>query len=235
MYKKILLKLSGEALYDDDNNHIISPSKLNFFIKEIKSIYDKGIKIGIVIGGGNIIRGSQGSELNLTRYKADNMGMLSTFINGIALEDCLNKNGVNSVMLSSIECNKICEFYNATKAIEYYENNRVLIFVGGIANPYFSTDTGAILRAMELGSDIVLKGTQVDGIYNKDPKKNTDAVLIEQITHDDFITKNLEVLDQTAVILAKKHNLPIAVFNIHKEDNLKNLLINGQKRSIILS
>ncbi len=235
MYKKILLKLSGEALFDKDKNKIISPAKLGFFINEIKSIYDQKINISIVIGGGNILRGDCNKELNLTRYKADNMGMLATLINGIALEDALNQNNMKSVLFSSLEVNKICEFYTVQKALECFNDNKIIIFAGGISNPYFSTDTCAILRAMEIGANVVLKGTQVNGIYNKDPKKYEDAYIFNSITHNDFISQDLQVMDQTAVILAKKENLPIIVFNIHKENNLRNILINNKIHSIIQS
>jgi uridylate kinase len=233
MYKKILLKISGEALLDRDNSNIISALKLNFFISQIKEIYDKNIKIGLVIGGGNILRGENTKNLPITRYKADNMGMLSTVINGIAFEEALINNGMSAVLLSSLEINKVCEFYTTQKAIEYLNNNKIVIFAGGVANPYFSTDTGAILKALEIGADVVLKGTQVKGIYDKDPKKFDDAQMYNQISHDEFISKNLLVMDQTAVILAKKEKLPIVVFNIHQEGSLKNILLNNQIDSII--
>lgn len=235
MYKKILLKISGEALLDKENHNIISVSKLQFFIDEIKSIYNKGIKIGLVIGGGNILRGENTKHLPITRYKADNMGMLATLINGIAFEEALLNNGISAVLLSSLEMNKVCDFYSTQKALNYLHENKIVIFAGGTGNPYFSTDTGAILKALEINADLVLKGTQVEGVYNKDPKKNTDAIMYSSISHANFIAENLQVMDQTAVILAAKEKLPIVVFNMHKEGNLKNILINNKIDSIIKS
>ena len=231
-YKKILLKLSGEAL-SDNHSTIISKSKLDHFIDEIKSIHDLGIKIIVVIGGGNIMRGSNTGDLELTRYKADNLGMLATVMNAIVLEDALIKKGLDSVVLSSIEMNKICDFYTSQKANELLDNNKIVICSGGIANPYFSTDTGTVIRALETGCDAVFKGTQVDGIYNDDPKKNPNAIRYSSVSYDEVIAKDLKIMDASAILLAKKEKLPIIIFDVHTKNSLKNVFLNEDKQSII--
>lgn len=231
-YKKILLKLSGEAL-SDSHSTIISKTKLDHFVDEIKSINDLGVKIVIVVGGGNIMRGSNTGDLALTRYKADNLGMLATIMNAIVLEDALIKKELDAVVLSSIEMNKICNFYTSQYANELLDNNKIVICSGGIANPYFSTDTGTIIRALETGCDAVFKGTQVDGIYNDDPKKNKDAKRYSCISYDEVIFQDLKVMDSSAILLAKKEKLPIIIFDVHKKDSLKNVFLNQDKQSII--
>jgi uridylate kinase len=231
-YKKILLKLSGEAL-SDNHSAIISKTKLDHFVDEIKSINDLGVKIVIVVGGGNIMRGSNTGDLALTRYKADNLGMLATIMNAIVLEDALIKKELDAVVLSSIEMNKICNFYTSQYANELLDNNKIVICSGGIANPYFSTDTGTIIRALETGCDAVFKGTQVDGIYNDDPKKNKDAKRYSCISYDEVIFQDLKVMDSSAILLAKKEKLPIIIFDVHKKDSLKNVFLNQDKQSII--
>ncbi len=231
-YKKILLKLSGEAL-SDNHSTIISKTKLDHFVDEIKSINDLGVKIVIVVGGGNIMRGSNTGDLALTRYKADNLGMLATIMNAIVLEDALIKKELDAVVLSSIEMNKICNFYTSQYANELLDNNKIVICSGGIANPYFSTDTGTIIRALETGCDAVFKGTQVDGIYNDDPKKNKDAKRYSCISYDEVIFQDLKVMDSSAILLAKKEKLPIIIFDVHKKDSLKNVFLNQDKQSII--
>ncbi|MFL1781092.1 Uridylate kinase [Candidatus Hepatincolaceae symbiont of Richtersius coronifer] len=231
-YKSVLLKLSGEALF---GSHIICSDKLKIFVEEIKSIKDLGLQISIVMGGGNIIRGENSKKLDLTRFKADNMGMLATIINSIALEDYLIKAGLEAVVVSSIEMNKICDFHTVQKSLKYLQSGKIVIFAGGISNPYFSTDTCAVLRAMEVGAEAVFKGTQVDGIYNKDPKKHTDAFLYQHISHKDFINQRLGVMDLSAMLIAEKENLPIIVFNIHIKGNLREIILNKKNQSIIKS
>ncbi|MDR2008474.1 MAG: UMP kinase [Alphaproteobacteria bacterium] len=234
-YKRILLKLSGEAL-SEDKTTIISKTKLNHFVNEIIAARDLGIEVIVVIGGGNIMRGANCSDYNLTRYKADNLGMLATVMNAIVLEDTLSQRGIPSVVLSAIEMNKICEFYTAQKANEYLSEGRVVICGGGIANPYFSTDTGTVVRALETGCDAVFKGTQVDGIYSDDPKINKNAIRHVSISYDEVIIGELKVMDASSILLAKKgkdKGLPIIVFNIHNEGSFRDVLKHKEKRSII--
>ncbi|MDR0484004.1 MAG: UMP kinase [Alphaproteobacteria bacterium] len=231
-YKRILLKLSGEAL-SDNNTCIISKTKLNHFADEIASAVDLGLSVIIVVGGGNIMRGANCSDYNLTRYKADNLGMLATVMNAIVLEDTLLQRGIKAVALSSIEMNKICDFYTAQKANEYLDNKQVVICSGGIANPYFSTDTGTVVRALETNCDAVFKGTQVDGIYDDDPKINKNANRYSNVSYDEVIIKGLKVMDASSILLAAKEKLPIIIFDIHKKDSLKTVLLNKDKRSTI--
>lgn len=231
-YKRILIKLSGEALLNNKEESIICAESLAHVVKEIKSILDLGIEVVIVLGGGNILRGST-SKLNLVRYKADNMGMLATVINALALEDALTQQDIPTKLLSAIEMNKICEFYKADTANKYLSEKKVVICAGGINNPYFSTDTCAVIRALELNSEVILKGTQVDGVYNKDPKQFSDATRFNEVSYSDVLSKKLKIFDSTAICLAESHKLPIIVFNIHKSGNLKNLLQGNENISII--
>lgn len=230
-YKKVLLKLSGEAL--SDNSYIISKERLDHFVDEIKSVHDLGVKLIIVIGGGNIMRGANTGDLAVTRYKADNLGMLATVMNAIVLEDALIKRGLEAIALSAIEMNKICNFYTAQKANHYSDNNKIVICSGGIGNPYFSTDTGTVIRALETGCDAVFKGTQVDGIYDSDPKKNPSAKRYNHVSYDEFIAKDLKVMDSSSILLAKKENLPIIIFDVHKNNSFKEVFLNKEKQSII--
>ncbi len=231
-YKKILLKLSGEALAKDSST-IISKDKIDHFVSEIKSVTSLGVSIGIVIGGGNIMRGEQTNSLKLTRYKSDNIGMLATMVNAIALEDTLNRSGVNSVLLSAIEMPKVCDFYRVDIACKALEEGKVVVFGGGIANPYFSTDTCTILRALEVGAEIVFKGTQVDGVFNDDPRKNPLAKRYSSVSYDQVIDDKLKVMDLSAILLAQKNKLPIVVFDIHKAGNFKNVVLDRYAQSII--
>jgi uridylate kinase len=229
----ILLKLSGEALQSINKDASICYNKLNFFIEEIKAVKALGYKIAIVIGGGNILRGANISSKGLTRSKADNMGMLATIINSIAVEDALNNSGVPTVLLSAIEVNKVCDFYTAEKAKKILEENKVVIIAGGLSNPYFSTDTAVVLRALEINASIVYKGTQVDGVYDKDPNKNTDAKRYSQISYDEVILNKLAVMDMTSILLAQKEKLPIVIFDIHKKGNFKLVVEDSSIRSTI--
>lgn len=194
-YKRILIKLSGEALLNNKEENVICVERLNHAVQEIKSIVDLGVEVIVVLGGGNILRGAT-SKLQLARYKADNMGMLATVINSLALEDALVQQGIPAQLLSSIEMNKICEFYNADIANKYLSAKKVVISAGGISNPYFSTDTCAVIRALELKAEVVLKGTQVDGVYNKDPKQFADATRFNEVSYSDVLSKKLKILTQ---------------------------------------
>ena len=231
-YKRVLLKLSGEALMGE-RQYGIDPKRIADYAEEIKEVVESGIEVAIVIGGGNIFRGVAGAANGMDRVQADSMGMLATVINGLALQSALEEAGVDTRLQSAIEMNKIAEPFIKRKAIRHLEKGRVVIFSGGTGNPYFTTDTGATLRAVEIKADAILKGTRVDGIYTEDPEKNPDAIKFETISYNDVISKELKVMDLTAFALSKENNLPIVVFNMNKEGNLKRLL-NGEKIGTIV-
>ena len=226
-YKRILLKLSGEALMGD-KNHGIDPIKLDSYAKEIKKIYNHGIQIAIVIGGGNIFRGVSGASKGMDRVQADYMGMLATVINGLALQTCLENNGIQTRLQTAIKIEAIAEPYIKRKAVRHLEKNRVVIFGSGTGNPFFTTDSAAVLRAVEINADVILKGTRVDGIYNLDPEKNKEAVKFDSLSFDDVLKKGLKVMDTTAFTLSQENKLPIIVFDINTPGNLENI-IKGEK------
>ena len=218
-YKRILLKLSGESLMGDKGSGI-DPKMLEYFANEIKKIFDLKVQIGIVIGGGNIYRGLNASDQGIDRVTGDQMGMLATVINSLALQNALEKAGMYTRLMSSIHMNEIAEPYIRRRAIRHLEKGRVVIFGAGTGHPYFSTDTAASLRAVEIGADAIIKGTRVDGIYDSDPEKNKDAEKYSEISYSDVLNKNLRVMDLTAISLCKENDLPIIVFNMNKENNL---------------
>lgn len=218
-YKRILLKLSGESLMGDKGSGI-DPKMLEYFANEIKKIFDLKIQIGIVIGGGNIYRGLNASDQGIDRVTGDQMGMLATVINSLALQNALEKAGMYTRLMSSIHMNEIAEPYIRRRAIRHLEKGRIVIFGAGTGHPYFSTDTAASLRAVEIGADAIIKGTRVDGIYDSDPEKNHNAEKFNEITYSDVLNKNLRVMDLTAISLCKENDLPIIVFNMNKENNL---------------
>ena len=222
-YKRILLKLSGEALMGD-KNHGIDPIKLDSYAKEIKKIYNHGIQIAIVIGGGNIFRGVSGASKGMDRVQADYMGMLATVINGLALQTCLENNGIETRLQTAIKIEAIAEPYIKRKAVRHLEKNRVVIFGSGTGNPFFTTDSAAVLRAVEINADVILKGTRVDGIYNLDPEKNKEAVKFDSLSFDEVLNKGLKVMDSTAFTLSQENKLPIIVFDINTPGNLNNIL-----------
>ena len=226
-YNRILLKLSGESLMGD-KSYGIDPDKVDEFVKEIKTIYDKGVEIGLVIGGGNIFRGLSDAGRQMNRTQGDFMGMLATVINGMALQSVLLQNGIDAELLSGIKIDKIADEVSPLKAKQALSSGKIVIFSGGTGNPFFTTDTGAVLRALEIDADAILKGTRVDGIYNKDPEKYNDVVKFDQITYDEALQKELKVMDSTAFALAKDNNLPIVVFDMNTKGNLAKV-INGEK------
>jgi len=226
-HKRVLLKLSGEILAGS-NGFGICPEVIRYIVQEIKSITSLGVELGIVIGGGNIFRGVQLTSEGVKRVTGDYMGMLGTNINALALQDLLEQNDVPSRMMSAIEMREIAEPYIRRRAIRHLEKNRVLIFASGIGNPYFTTDTAASLRAMEIGADILLKGTKVDAVYDKDPEIFPDAKPYKNINYLDVLKKEIKVMDAAAVSLCKENNMPIIVFNIKKKGNLLNI-INGSQ------
>ncbi len=226
-YKRILLKLSGEALMGD-KNHGIDSIKLDSYAKEIKKIYNHGIQIAIVIGGGNIFRGVSGANKGMDRVQADYMGMLATVINGLALQTCLENNGIQTRLQTAIKIEAIAEPYIKRRAVRHLEKNRVVIFGSGTGNPFFTTDSAAVLRAVEINADVILKGTRVDGIYNLDPEKNKEAVKFDSLSFDEVLKKGLKVMDTTAFTLSQENKLPIIVFDINTPGNLENI-IKGEK------
>jgi uridylate kinase len=222
-YKRILLKLSGEALAGDAGFGI-DTDVLKILAKEIAEIRDGGIQIGIVIGGGNIFRGIKGATQGMDRASADYMGMLATVLNCLALQDALEHEGVDTRVQSAIEMRALAEPYIRRKAIRHLEKNRVVIFGAGTGNPYFTTDTTAALRAMEIGSEVVLKATKVDGIYDSDPKKNSKATRFEEVTYIEVLQKGLQIMDSTAISLCMDNKLPIIVFDLHQKGALSRVI-----------
>lgn len=227
VYKRMLLKLSGEALMGEQEFGIESQA-IETYAKQIKEVYDMGIDIAIVIGGGNIFRGLSGSDQGIDRVTGDHMGMLATVINSLALQNAIEKLGVPTRVQTAIDMPKIAEPFIKRRAIRHLEKNRVVIFGAGTGNPYFTTDTAAALRAIEIDADVVVKATKVDGIYDKDPKKFDDAVKYDVVTYDECLAKNLKVMDATAISLCRENNLPILVFNLLEEGNLRKV-ITGEK------
>ena len=224
-YKRILLKLSGEALVGDKARGI-DPEILIKYSNEIKKIYDKGVEIAIVIGGGNIYRGFN-NEFKIDRVQGDYMGMLATLINGLALQNTLENIGIPTRLQSAINVNKVAEPFIKRKALRHLDKKRIVIFSAGTGNPYFTSDSAAVLRAIEIEADVILKGTRVDGIYNEDPNKNSDAFKFEKITFKEAISKGLKIMDTTAFTLSHENKLPIIVFDMNQENNLLKVL-NGE-------
>jgi len=226
-YKRILLKLSGESLMGE-KQHGIDEKRLQEYAEQIKEIAELGVQIGIVIGGGNIFRGLSGTSKGFDRVKGDQMGMLATVINSLALNSALQSLGVKSRVLTAIRMEPIGEFYSKTKAIETLEKGEVAIFSAGTGNPFFTTDTGSSLRGIEIEADVMLKGTRVDGIYTADPEKDPTAVKFDEITYDEIYNRGLKVMDLTATAMCKENNLPVVVFDMDTPGNLKKVIA-GEK------
>lgn len=222
-YKRILLKLSGEALMGN-RQYGIDNDRLKEYAEEIKKVVDKGCEVAIVIGGGNIFRGLAGAAKGMDRVQGDYMGMLATVINGMALQGALEDAGLITRLQSAIEMDKVAEPFIKRKAVRHLEKGRVVIFGAGTGNPYFTTDTAATLRAIEIGADVILKGTRVDGIYDSDPEKNANAVKFNSLTFEEVFEKDLKVMDMTAFTLSHENKLPIIVFDMNKKDNLLKLV-----------
>ena len=218
-YKRILLKLSGEALAGN-KDFGFSEDILDSFAKQIKDVHEKGVEVAIVIGGGNIFRGATGTEKGFDRVTGDTMGMLATIMNGLALQDAIERLGVPTRVMTAINMPQVAEPFIRRKAIRHLEKGRVVIFSGGTGNPYFTTDSCGALRAAEIHADVLAKGTKVDGIYDKDPMKYSDAVKYDTVSFNEAITKNLGVMDTTALALCNENNIPILVFNALEEGNI---------------
>ncbi|MEN8746625.1 MAG: UMP kinase [Polaribacter sp.] len=232
-YKRILLKLSGEALMGE-RQYGIDPKRLSEYAKEIKQVINQGIEVAIVIGGGNIFRGVAGAANGMDRVQGDHMGMLATCINGLALQSALEDEGVITRLQTALEIKEIAEPYIKRKAIRHLEKKRVVIFGAGTGNPYFTTDTAAVLRAIEVNADAILKGTRVDGIYNVDPEKDENALKYDSISFKEVIDKGLKVMDMTAFTLSEENKLPIIVFDMNTNGNLLKL-ISGENIGTVVS
>ncbi len=223
-YKRVLLKLSGEALAGD-KAFGINPDIIDRIAQEIKDVHLLGVEIAIVLGGGNIFRGIAGTAQGMDRSTSDYMGMLATVINSLALQDCLEKLDVFTRVMSAIEMHELCEPYIRRRAVRHLEKNRVVIFAAGTGNPYFTTDTAASLRAMEVGSELIMKATKVDGVYDDDPMKNPNAKMFKSLDYLDVLKNDLKVMDSTAISLCMDHRLPILVFNLNKAGNFKRVVM----------
>jgi len=222
-YNRVLLKLSGEALMGD-REFGIDPMRIAKYAEEVKAVAETGVQVGIVIGGGNIFRGISGASQGMDRVQADHMGMLATVINGLALQGALEIAGVKTRLQSAIEMDKVAEPFIRRRAIRHLEKGRVVIFSGGTGNPYFTTDTGAALRAIEIEADVILKGTRVDGIYSADPEKDATATKFDQLSFKEVYDKGLNVMDMTAFTLSKENDLPIVVFDMNTSGNLMKVI-----------
>ncbi len=231
-YKRILLKLSGEALMGNAQFGI-DPQTLDAFTNQIKEIHELGAEIGIVIGGGNIYRGMQSEATGIDKVSGDHMGMLATVINSIAFQSALEQKGIDTRLQTAINMEEIAEPFIRRRAIRHLEKKRVVLFAAGTGSPYFTTDTAAVLRAIEIEADVVLKGTRVDGIYDSDPEKFKDAVKFDSLSFQEVLEKNLRVMDQTAFALCKENRLPIIVFNLNEKDNLKRLMLGEELGTVV--
>lgn len=226
-YKRILLKLSGEAL-SGNKGHGIEPEILRTFSEEIKEVFQSGVEVALVLGGGNIHRGVVGTDKGMDRTTSDHMGMLATVINALAMQDSLENLGVPTRLLTAIEMKEIAEPYIRRRAVRHLEKKRVVIFAGGTGNPFFTTDTAASLRANEINADLILKATKVDGVYDKDPQKFKDAKKFEELSYIDVLNKGLKVMDSTAISLCMDNNIDIVVFNVFQKGNIKRV-VKGEK------
>ena len=230
---RVLLKLSGEVLSGGPAGKSIEPETLKAISEELAEVHASGCQIGIVIGGGNIFRGLKGSATGMDRTAADHMGMLATVVNGIALQDGLEKAGIDTRVMSALEIKAVCEPYIRRKAVRHLEKGRVVIFVAGTGNPYFSTDTAAALRAMEIHADALCKATKVKGIYDKDPIHYDDAKMVRRISYDRFLMERVGVMDATAVALCRDNDLPIRVFKLTEPGNIKRVVMGDDVGSLV--
>jgi len=231
-YNRILLKLSGEALMGAQQFGI-DPQRLEQYAQDIKAVSELGAEIAIVIGGGNIFRGVEAEEIGIDRVQGDYMGMLATVINGMALQSALEKNGLFTRLMSGINMDQVCEPFIKRRAVRHLEKSRIVIFGAGIGNPYFTTDSTAALRAIEISADVVLKGTRVDGVYSSDPEKNPDAERYTSISYQDAYEKGLNIMDMTAFTLCQENKLPIIVFDMNKTGNLLKIMKGEEAGTLI--
>ena len=232
LYRRVLLKLSGEVLAGEQDFGI-DPVKANYLAEEVQSIRESGVEVGLIIGAGNIFRGMQAASKGMDRVTGDYLGMLATIMNAISVQDALEKVGCETRTLSAISVSQIAEPYIRRRAIRHLEKGRVVIIAGGTGNPFFTTDSAAALRAVELNAEVVLKGTKVDGIYDKDPMIHEDAVKFETVSFSKVLNDNLRVMDMTAITLCEENNLPIRVFNINHTGDLKALVLGGKIGTLV--
>jgi uridylate kinase len=233
-YKRILLKLSGEALQGANKTTNIDSTVLEQYCDEIKAVRSKGVEVAIVIGGGNIFRGGQAEKLGIDRVQGDYMGMLATVINGMALQSALERHGMYTRLMAGMKMEQVCEPFIRRRAIRHLEKGRIVIFGAGIGNPYFTTDSTASLRAIEVQASVVLKGTRVDGVYTKDPEKFPDAVRYKSLSFQEAYEKNLNIMDMTAFTLCMENKLPIIVFDMNKKGNLLKI-VSGEEAGTLIS
>lgn len=231
-YRRVLLKLSGEALMGEEGFGI-DPKVLDRMATEIKKLVELGIQVGLVIGGGNLFRGQKLSEAGMNRVVGDHMGMLATVMNGLAMRDALHRAYVNARLMSAIPLNGVCDSYNWAEAISQLKSGRVVIFAAGTGNPFFTTDSAACLRGIEIEADAVFKGTKVDGVYSADPMKDPDAQLYKHLSYDEVLDKELKVMDLAAFTLARDHGLPIRVFNMNKPGALRSVIMGESEGTLI--
>ncbi|CAL4042796.1 UMP kinase [Buchnera aphidicola] len=232
LYRRIILKISGEVL-KDSYEYGIDLTLLNRIVKEIKSLMELGIEVGIVVGGGNLIRGASVKKIGISNITSDYMGMLATIINGLVITDTITNYGMKTYLLSAIAVSSICKQYNVEQAINLLSNQYVAVFSGGIGHPFFTTDTTACLRGIEVKADIILKATKVNGVYSSDPKKHQNAIMYKYIKYQDALIESLGIMDQTALVLARDHNLPICVFNMYKSGALHRIVMGEQEGTLI--
>ena len=233
-YKRVLLKISGEALMGDQGFGLHPPT-VQRIANEVKSVRDMGVEICMVIGGGNIFRGLQGSAQGMERTTADYMGMLATVMNALAMQSALEELGIHTRVISAIPMDQVCEPYIRRRAVRHLEKKRVVIFAAGTGNPYFTTDTAATLRANEMTCEAIFKGTKVDGIYDKDPVKNADAIRYDRVSYDEVLAKNLKVMDASAIALARDNKLPIVVFSLDEPGGFRGILAGQGTYTIVHS
>lgn len=233
-YKKVLVKISGEALMGEQD-YGIGPDMLKYVAKEVRSVFDLGVQLAIVVGGGNIFRGVAASSFGMDRASADHMGMLATVINSLALQSALEKMGIQTRTQTAISMHEVAEPYIRRKAVRHLEKGRVVIFAAGTGNPYFTTDTAAVLRAQEIHAELLLKATKVDGLYNFDPAQNSEAKMIKKITYMEVLERQLKVMDMTAISLAMDNNLPLSVFNLKQKGNLRKVICGEEVGTMINS
>ncbi|MFZ2088555.1 MAG: UMP kinase [Desulfobaccales bacterium] len=231
-YRRILLKVSGESLAGE-KKFGLDPATLRAIAREIKGVVDLKVEIGIVVGGGNIFRGLEASAQGIDRAVADNMGMLATVVNALALQDALEKAGVPTRVMSAITMNEVAEPYIRRRAMRHLEKGRIVVFGAGTGSPYFTTDTAAALRATEIGAETILKGTRVDGIYDRDPEKDGQAVLFPRLTYFDVLEKSLRVMDSTAITMAMEQHIPIIVFKLLEPENMKKVVLGEAVGTIV--
>jgi len=231
-YQRVLLKLSGEALMGEQNFGI-EPQVMTYVAKEIKNLISQGVQVGLVIGGGNIFRGVGLAASGMDRVAGDHMGMLATVINSLAMQDALEKNEVSARVMSALPIHQVCEDYIRRRAIRHLEKGRVVIFAAGTGNPFFTTDSAASLRGIEIEADVVIKATKVDGVYSDDPVKNPAATLYDILSYDEVLDKKLNVMDATAIVLCRDHKMPIRVYNMTKEGALDKIIRGEQEGTLV--